>query len=450
MFKSLATARKWIEDYPLQAVLFFGILFRVFIFIFQGPFNNDSHFEVVRYIYDSHLIPISNQFGLSFHPPLYYVLASFFLIFSVKGVQFFSLLLSIINLIVLYWLIIKSEFIKPLRVKKYCLLLTCLLPQLIMFSNYISNDALSFFIGSLIFLQLYFYVESPKISRLITLAILLGAGLLTKGSFLFFIPALIISLTGIGIIYKFSFKKSAAWLFIFVVIFSCLGSYKFIENIRHFHRPIVHNLDLDTQWSREQRPALRKPAEFFLDFNLIKLFKHPVVSDMTLHSLPMLLYGTFWYQYIPESNFQGNLTKFKYLGSSIYILALLPSFLCFVGFLKLLALTRSALFGKKNNNLHPKLAYYQIACFLMLLANLLGVVLVGLRYNVWSCFQSRLLFPSFFVIVMLFASGLSYVEYNNEALKNTVYALLNILFILFIGYFIIEIALKFIPGLAAL
>ena len=70
----------------------------------------------------------------------------------------------------------------------------------------------------------------------------------------------------------------------------------------------------------------------YIDVNIFKLIKDPVLTNATSGSLPSVLYGTFWYQYIPESNFIGNRSRpTLYIGSVIYITALLPTLVFILG-----------------------------------------------------------------------------------------------------------------------
>ena len=310
-----------------------------------------------------------------------------------------------------------------------------------MFGNYISNDTLSFFIGSLIFLQMYLYIHKPTIPKLIILAIYLGLGLLTKGSFLSFIPVLILFVAITNFKDKLGFKRRIFYLLIFITFFLTLGSYKYLENIIHHHRPIVHNLDSNPPWANDQRPTYVNLKTFVFDINILKLCKYPTYSEYTRHSLPLLLYGTFWYQYFRESNFKGNRTKSKYLGSCIYLLALLPTSLFFIGFFRIL-FSIKYIFHYKYKELDEQnfnKIIYEASSLLLLLMNLALVIIAGIKYDVFSCYQARLLFPSFFAIIILFNSGLDFLEKRMQVFKKKAYLLLRCLFLLFILYFCIEI-----------
>jgi 4-amino-4-deoxy-L-arabinose transferase-like glycosyltransferase len=434
--------RNYLYSHQLTSIFSLGILLRIIVFIFQGPFNNDNHFYVVEYIRDYHALPHAFLIALSDHPPLYYILASLFFPGGAKIVQVFSLITSIGTLSVIYWLIKNLEFIQPLRIKKYCLLFACTLPQFVMFGNYLSNDSLSFFIGSLIFLQIFLYINKPNRSNQNILALYLGLGLLTKGTFLLFIPSLILLIVLVNMREGIRLKQTALSLLIFIFIFLVLGSYKGIENMIYFGRPIVFNTDTSS-WVNSQRPTYIGLKSIY-DINVLKLFKYPTISTHTAHSYPLLLYGTFWYQYIFESNFKANTTVFKNLGSYIYTLALLPTLLFLTGFLRILFSIRSAVSRKEPNALLLNNTTYEVISLFLLLSNSLVIIFIGVRYDIWSAFQSRYLFPSLFSIIILFNSGLDYVRRRYSNAEKVVYPLLNCLYFLFILYFIIEIAHRFV------
>ena len=82
---------------------------------------------------------------------------------------------------------------------------------------------------------------------------------------------------------------------------------------------------------------------------------------------------------------------------------------------------------------------YTSACGLLLLANLALIVYAGIKYDVWSCFQSRLLFPSLFAFALFFDDGLTYVLNRFKKAQNWIYGSLICLITLFLAYFVVEI-----------
>jgi len=69
------------------------------------------------------------------------------------------------------------------------------------------------------------------------------------------------------------------------------------------------------------------------------------------------------------------------------------------------------------------------------------VVYIGVRTDVWSCFQSRLTFPALGGLIVLFAFGLEVLE-RRPALARVAYFLLTVLGGCFILYFLIEFFLR--------
>jgi len=422
--------REYFYKHQLEIILIFGILLRIIVFIFQGPFNNDDHFVIIQYIHNHLAFPVF----LSDHPPLYYILASLFFSDNVKTVQLFSLILSIGSIVVIYRLIKSLNFIQPLKTKRYCLLLACTLPQLIMFGNYISNDTLSFFIGVLIFSQIFKYIYNPNMINQNILAVYLGLGLLTKGTFLFFIPVLLLLIILINLKRKINFKKIALSLLVFICIFLALGSYKYVQNTVHFGRPIVTYNTNEPMYI-----GLESVLKSISDVNILKLLRYPTVSEHTNRSYLLLLYGTFWYQYIPESNFEGNMTVFKYLGSCIYVLALVPTLIFFIGSFKILFSIKNLFRHKISEELLFNNTIYEAISLFLLLSSLLMIIILGVKQDLWSWFQSRYMFPCFFSVIILFNSGLKYINRKNKMIQNIATYSMVCLFFLFITYFVIEI-----------
>lgn len=430
------------RDIPLGFPFFAGLGMRLFVFLFQDPFNNDLHFQIIDWIHRQGTLPLATQFSQAYHPPLYYLLAQLFYLGdssrpSLKVLQLFSLLTSIMTFVVFYQMI--NRFIHSSRIRFYTTLFVALLPQFIMFGNYVSNDSLSNFLGVLLFMQAYLYIERPVLLKKIWLAVILGLGLLTKGTFLVFIPIVLLLVTVVEWRSQRRIPSVMLSLLIVAALFFAIGSYKYVENYCHFGNPFIHNTDPLIQkstgwhWARSQKNTYIG-VKSILDWNIGKLILRPTLDETTRHSYFLMLYGSFWYQYIPESNLMGNKTGFRYLGSAIYFLALVPTVVLFLGLYAFFARMMAVLGGQK---LDEKIIQGLFSLFAFL-ATLGLVVYIGVRTDVWSCFQARLAFPAFWGIIVLFSSGLEKIE-RRPRLASVVYFMLNFLFILFVLYFVCEL-----------
>ncbi len=174
----------------------------------------------------------------------------------------------------------------------------------------------------------------------------------------------------------------------------------------------------------------------------ISLLESPIRSPATNGSYPLLLYGSFWYQHIPESNWTGNLHgRLRYLGSAIYAVALIPTAFFLLG---LAALgKRLPEFGRRFNRSRPAdqrllTIYAAAAVWLTTLAMLLLAID---KYHVWSIMQCRFLFPALFGGLGAFAAGVESVGRSRlpaVVLKVAMIFLLQ----LFALYFVSEIGLR--------
>jgi 4-amino-4-deoxy-L-arabinose transferase-like glycosyltransferase len=421
-----------------------GVVLRLFVFLFQDPFNNDYHFQVIDWIHKNGTIPIATQLSQAYHPPLYYVLAQLFYggDFSMPGLkvlQLFSLLTSLLTFVVFTLMI--NRFIESERVRRSATLLAACLPQLIMFGNFVSNDSLANLIGALLFLQAYLYVEKPNPARKVGLAVILGLGLLTKGTFLAFIPVVL----GLVIVVEWRSRKRWTAVVLSALLVAALGlgigAYKYVESYRHFGDPFIHNADPLVQkatkwnWAAAQKHTFTGLGSVF-DWNIPKLMLHPTLGDETRHSYFLMMYGTFWYQYLYESNLMGNKTGFRYLGSLIYLLALVPTLVMFLGAYDAGAKLRAVI---RRRELETR-TIQELFGVLAFLAAFGLVVYLGIRIDIWSCFQSRLFFPAFWGVIVLFSSGLARIE-RRPRIAPTVHRLLNVLFVCFALYFLTELAI---------
>lgn len=423
--------------YAFFAVLATGVLVRILVAAFVGYFNNDNHLAVLEHVSRHWTPPNAAQLNQAYHPPLYYFLAApFFLAGSLPAVQGLSLLLSIATLAVIALLLRHLAWISE-PVKVWCLALTALHPQFVLFGLFISNDTLAIFLGAMIFYQCSRLLSARSTSNVAVLGMYLGLGLLTKAGFLAFaFPlALFLLLQDYGLPQQQRFARLAG----FIAIAAAVGCYKYVENFLLFGHPAVSNLDFAT-WTSEQRPTWTGPGSLF-DFNILKLVQYPVISSSTAHSYPLMIYGSFWYSFVPESIFHGNLLEpFNRIGSLIYLAALWPTALLAVGAARIVvgAFRTVSLTSAYPIAASPTRAIFEGTAVLTLLLNLLLVVAIGWHYDVWSVFQGRLLFPAYVAVLITLNAGLDWTK-SSRLKINLSRCTLGLLLVLFLTYFATEI-----------
>jgi hypothetical protein len=421
-----------------RGLLLLGILVRLATFAALGPLNNDkAHFVNVVYIARHAALPPSDLDSQAYHPPLYYLLAApiWVATHSLKAVQALSLALSIGTLVLLYDLICRRRLVADEGARRYALLLACFLPQLVMFGLYVSNDSLAIFLGVLAALQAWRLAETPGRRELGLLVLVAGLGLLTKATFLAFLPVL-------GGLVAVVWRRAGAGLgravgvgLLAVVLAFTVGSYKFVENAVNFGRPLLNNLDLDYPTLGLQRLSYQG-ARSFLNVNLLRLLAWPTVSEATRPAYPLLLYGTFWYQHIPESSFTwGTRPPANRLGSAIYLVALVPTAVFGLGLARLVREAPRALTTADPRRADDarRLALYAAVAFLLVnAAMLLGTVA---KYHIWSVMQGRLLFPSAVGLLGAFAVGAAALRESRAAtaLLGTAVWTLVVLFVLYLA-----------------
>ena len=191
-----------------------------------------------------------------------------------------------------------------------------------------SNDTLAIFIGALIVWQCRRFIHAPGWKECLLLAILTALGLLTKATFLAFVPVLL-GLVVFMFIQRGSLMKASLTASAFLAIVLSVGSYKFIDNYQRFHDPFVSNLDLPDEWIIEQKThymGLRS----YLDFNIIRLIVSPPMysglDNYTVPGYPALIYATFW-----ADNTEHQHMPLKYLASLTYVAGILPTVVLLVG-----------------------------------------------------------------------------------------------------------------------
>lgn len=440
MFAHITTALG--KDNFLRYLLLAGIILRLFLYITLPGFGVDAHGEVINFIIEKGRLPLTREVFCAMHPPLYYLLSLPFFYFdnvhSQKITQIFSLLLACGNLYLLYLLC--KKLLEDVVVRNVAFLLAVFLHSFVTFSLYVSNDTLAYFIGTYIFYALHQYIQKPTLKNEILIAVLLGLGLLTKGTFLAFGPSL-------GLVIILSLWKQhlpvqamVGRLFLFGVITLVLGSYKYLENYIAEHRLIAHNIDFFYYMPANTFIGLKS----ILYFNLKQLVKFPTYyqgDPMLEHVYPIIFYATFWYKFCePLNGFElGSRTSFKYIGSVIYIVGLLPSVLILLGaFLKSISVLGFLGRLKAGSSDSFKKGLEEAAWLSILLMSILLVIIAGCKYNVWVCFQSRLFLQAFFPVIWILYTGLKFVKEKSKfAFKVSAMSLLAIS-LLYIIYYLTE------------
>jgi Dolichyl-phosphate-mannose-protein mannosyltransferase len=413
-----------------------GVVVRLVVFAYLGYFNNDNHIEVIDYVARSWRLPHADQFDQAYQPPLYYLLAAPLLrVGGLVAVQLLSLLFSIATLILIAGLLRQLPWIQE-KSRFWCLALAAFHPQFVLFSLFISNDTLAILLGALIFYQARRVQLSASFSNVVVLAIWLGLGFLTKAIFLAFVLPLIFFVWLIGRRQALANSQTITRLACFLGVVSLLGCYKYVESLILFGTPTISNLDFGT-WIREHQPTSLGAYSFF-DFNLLKLVRAPVISSSTVHSYPLMIYGSFWYSLIPESTFQSNLiSPLNRIGSLIYIAALVPTLLILAGATRIgIAAIRSNFLAGRNASVQEWARWdYEQVLLLIFFLNLLLIVVVGWKYDVWSVFQGRLLFPSYFALLPALSAGIEWAASSRlkVAVARTLMGALIALFVLYIS-----------------
>jgi len=420
-------------------VLAAGVIVRLVVFAYMGFFNNDNHLVVIDYVARYWMPARSDQFNQAYHPPLYYFLAAPLLrLGGVTAVHGLSLVFSIATFLLIAQLLRQLPWIHE-KIRPWCLALAAFQPQFVLFSLFISNDTLAIFLATLIFYQSWRVQLSPSLTNCFSLGIYLGLGLLTKAVFMVFVIPLILFIWLIGHRRTLPSSQLLSRLASFLLTAGLLGCYKYVENFVLFGNPTVSNLDF-WNWTSEQRPTWNGISSV-LDFNLLKLVRDPVISASTVHSYPLTLYGSFWYSLIPESTFRSNLVSpFNRLGSMIYLASLCPTVLMLVGANRIaMAALGSRAWAETAQSAHTRNRLdYEGILLLIFLLNFLLIVAIGWKSDVWSVFQGRLLFPSFFPLLLAFNTGIEGADHTRVLSKLVRYSMAALI-ALFLAYIIVEV-----------
>ncbi|HED66587.1 MAG TPA: hypothetical protein ENJ09_13655 [Planctomycetes bacterium] len=429
------------EGRDLRIILVLGIFLRVLVQAFLDPSNNDPHWSYVRFLVEHHRPPFADEVLLGFQPPLYYLLAApLAAIGSMKLTQGLSLLLSLANLLLIARWVRDTRLFESAAARRHALLLAAILPQFLLFSGFVSNDALAYPLGTLALVLALRYVEAPSLRAAGLLGLVAGLGLVTKGTLIGNVPVLVLAILAGTWTAGRAWRASVAPLALFGVLTVLVGGYKFVENQIHFGTPVVGNDILHQDWVHEQEGTWQGPSSL-LDVNVLKLARNPSFSESTRHSIPLLLYGTFWSAYIPESNW--NRTRahpFKILIPLLDLAGVLPTLLILVGLAAKALAARVLLRRDPPPARDTRIARAQdllLGCAIA--AATLLVLKWGLKHDAWSFFQARLVFPAFLSIAAGLGFGVDLVRRGGPVARALVGAGLLLVYLLIAAYFAVEI-----------
>ena len=417
-------------DAVLRWTLFAGILLRLLIFKPLYPVNNDDHFGVISYFLQHHVLPAADVTTQGYHPPLYYL----------RGAELLSLGLSVVNLWLLARLVATTPLIASILARRHALAIAALLPQFVVFGLFVSNDSLSYLVGTAFILVAFTYIERPSARWLIALAVMLGVALLTKGTFLAFAPVTVGIVLAVAWRRRVGATRALGQAALCLAIAFTVGSYKFVDNHRRFGRPIVHNLDFPATAKADQKGTITG-LQSFTDFDVPRLVVNPFERSRTLHSVPLLLYATTWYSYIRDSNFRlSRRTGAGWLARLLCLAGVVPTALGLIGLGRVLG----GLGDVTRLRALPEARYVafgqRITATTLLLATLGIVIWAGVRYDVFTCFQGRLLFPTIFSGLLLMTEGFDGVVGWRAATRRWMNGALAASYAVFDAYFVVEVA----------
>ncbi len=189
------TRTQWL----LLGIFLVGVLIRI-LYVHATPYSvreHDvwSHIDYIRFVAEHWVLPDPHASSQFYHPPLYYFLtAGIYALMTINNasheqalviVEYVSLALSILTFAVILW---TGWMIFHREQQRLALglfgLLAAVLPGIVFFASRINNDALAqlFVFGS--FAVFLHWWRHPRLSVWMGLSIIMGVGVLAKGTVL--------------------------------------------------------------------------------------------------------------------------------------------------------------------------------------------------------------------------------------------------------------------------
>ncbi len=270
--------------------------------------------------------------------------------------------------------------------------MVCFLPELVIYSLQLSNDSLAIFLGFMAFYQATKLAADATTKNFLRMTVVLAIGLLTKGHFLIFGTFLFPFACLCYLRKQGGFSGNVLFFTATAVVVLAIGCSKYIQNTAHYGRAFICNADFDPPWLKFNQNTYKGLGSIF-DINVVKLVRNPTFDESTVHSIPLVIYGTFWYQYFHDSNFQGDLlVRQKNIGRYMYIAGAFPAILLILGgSIGLRRLYCRAVSGRLNFSNDVILRICAVGIFVATIGMMLHLLF---KYDAWVMLVSRHVFPA--------------------------------------------------------
>ena len=247
---------RWIED-PAALVLAGAIVLWILLFAHNMGvlpptvgFDAVAHIEYVNYILEHKALPLASEGAVTYHPPLYYLLAAGLLgVLSLStgdagglaALQVFSLAIGIANLLLVFGGL-RLIFPNQARTQVVGLALAAFLPMHLYITHYFTNETLTGMLVTATIFACLRLVRMPQVSTAAcaVLGLCLGAALLTKFTAVLVAPFVIGAAA--NKIWRQRSANAGAWLRTMgVLVAVCLAicGWHYIRVWTHFGKPLV-------------------------------------------------------------------------------------------------------------------------------------------------------------------------------------------------------------------
>ncbi len=321
----------------------------------DAGFDAPGHLDYIRFILDTHTLPLATDGWSMYHPPLFHLLAAWMLEFTDRGLDGVQALAPARALPLISGVAhvaaaaVMARRIFPGMPARLALatLMAGSIPMNLYVSTYISNESPAAFLAGCVIVATVWILMAPRTSNWLSLAtgVCMGMALLTK-----FTALLLVPVTCFFVAAKVIFvEKEVLWKAMRPVLLLLIGAltvsgWYYARNIAEFGHPLVANWDLPGESKViRQWPGFRT-ASYYLTFG--EVLWHPYLAGF--HSFWDGIYSTFWGDgcIAGETTLRARLPIWNYdFMSSTYLLAVPATVLGCAGALRALvmALTDASL-----------------------------------------------------------------------------------------------------------
>lgn len=427
---------------------------------------NDNHLRLIEIIFNEGRLPTTSDDSEGFQPKLFYVTAAAVLRvlpidrpeIQLRVIQMINVIAGILTLLIVFHFLRRGRF-SP-RVTLMVFALAALNPKFIGINAQATNDSFVILFSALAMNAAVIFFRHHRSLDLMWLCLFSIFAAISKGNGLVLVPLVVLAFAVDLMLFRggerdVTTSRIVACLAVFILSFLTVvpiaGQY--VQRYRDHGTPFVINISpsplpaLVTK-TEEKRPGVRSVLDAFGTFRLFDLLRSPVITTQRPESYPehrtslwTQLYGRAHFVHFDQwpPAWKNQHPGIFALGRTIFVLALVPTALCIMGFF----LTGSSMVQSIRERRVEALDQWIVV--VGALGWIAFVMLYSLRYRDFSVMKFIFILPAIASAVVFLGTGMETVLNGSHHQRwarflPPVVTVLSILYCVDIGWLIFQLA----------